>query len=166
MDSILQRDARKLMEDSERIKLGLGRLERDCSLWARESEKSDIEGLMEDLKQIEIDVSMMTRDCVSAYQHGGNNAPKLVFHDLHQTFVYLDALFNDLKKTRSALHYGYIHPDLLEHLDINCERFTKTAEHIRRDIDGLEWRSAARRERVALHRGEDRTGNSAGYSNI
>ena len=155
MEPILERDAQRLVEDSDKIKEGLRKLERDCSLWIGEDEKSDIESLIEDLKDMEIDVSMMTRDCVSAHQHTWNNAPKVIFHNLHQTFVYLDALFKDLKKTRSALRDGYIHPDLLEHLDIDCNRFTKAAEHIRRDIDRLEREASAATEGTGVYDGDE-----------
>ena len=135
MDYVLYRDAQKLLEDSEKIKQDLGRLEQDRSLWAREAEKGELVSMMEVLKEVEIDVSMMTRDCVSAHQSSGNDGFRVIFHDLHQAFVYLDALFNDIKKTRSALQYAYIYPSLLERLEMNCGRFTKTVEHIRTDID-------------------------------
>lgn len=136
MDSILCRDAEKLWEDSEKIKEDLGKLEQDCSVWAREEEKSELIRLLKDLKELGIDVSIMTTDCVSAYQRNGSDSLRLIFRDLHQAFVYLDALFKDIKKTKSALEKTYIYPGLLDHLEINSERLTKTVEHIRKDIDG------------------------------
>lgn len=136
MDCILHRDARKLVDDTERIRRDLVRLEQDFSSWAREREENDLATLMEDLKKVEIDVSMMTTDCVFAGQHSEKDAPTVIFHELHQTFVYLDALFNDLKKARLALQDAYIHRDLITHLEIDCGRFTKTVGQIRRYLDG------------------------------
>ena len=136
MDCILHRDVRKLVDDTERIKQDLGRLEQDYSSWSREYEENDLVTLMEDLREVEIDVSMMTADCVFAGQHSEKDAPRVIFHDLHQTFVYLDALFSDLKKARSALEEAYIHPDLITHLEVDCGRFQKTVGQIRRHLDG------------------------------
>jgi DNA repair exonuclease SbcCD ATPase subunit len=135
MDSILERDTRKLLDDTRKIKEDLERLEKDYSAWARKREEHDLGNLMEDLKAAEIDVSTMTTDCVSANSQSGSNVPTGVFHDLHQIFVSLDALFNDLKKARSELLDTCIEHDLIEHLEIDCGRFTKTAEQIRRDLD-------------------------------
>jgi hypothetical protein len=136
MDSILERDVRKLLDDTETIKQDLERLEQDYSAWARKREENDLANLMEDLKSAEIDVSTMTTDCVSASLQSGRNVPTVVFYDLHQSFVWLDALFNDLKKARSELQDAHIQHDLIDHFEIDCGRFTKTAEQIRRDLDG------------------------------
>jgi len=136
MGCILHRDARKLVDDTERIKQDLVRLEQDYSSWSREYEENDLVTLMEDLREVEIDVSMMTADCVFAGEQSEKDAPTVVFHELHQTFVHLDALFNDLKKARLALQEAYIHPDLITHLEIDCGRFTKTVGQIRRHLDG------------------------------
>jgi hypothetical protein len=136
MNSILERDVQKVLHDTKTIKEHLERLEKDYSDWARKREERDLGSLMEDLKTAEIDVSTMTTDCVSANSQRGRNVPTVVFHDLHQVFVWLDALFNDLKKARSELQDTCIEHELIDHLEINCGRFTKIAEQIRRDLDG------------------------------
>jgi hypothetical protein len=136
MDSILERDAQKVLHDTKTIKEDLERLEKDYSAWARKREERDLGSLMEDLKTAEIDVSTMTTDCVSANSQRERNVPTVVFQDLHQIFVRLDALFSDLKKARSELQDTYIEQDLIDHFEIDCGRFTKTAEQIRRDLDG------------------------------
>ena len=136
MESILERDAQKLLDDTKKIKEDLERLEKDYSAWARKREEHDLGNLMEDLKAAEIDVSTMTTDCVSANSQSGRTVPRAVFHDLHQIFVWLDAIFNDLKKARSELLDTCIEHDLIDHLEINCGRFKKIAEQIRKDLDG------------------------------
>jgi septal ring factor EnvC (AmiA/AmiB activator) len=136
MDSILERDVQKVLHDTKTIKEDLERLEKDYSAWARKREEHDLGNLMEDLQEAEIDVSTMTTDCVSASSQRGRDVPTVVFQDLHQIFVRLDALFSDLKKARSELQDTYIEQDLIDHFEIDCGRFTKTAEQIRRDLDG------------------------------
>jgi len=131
MNTILQKDLTTLMVDTERIKDDLERLERDYSVWARKQEEKDLADLLEDLKGAEVDVSLLLTDCVSAGCHCGENAPKVVFHDLHDLFSCLDKLFNDLKMAREQLEEAHIHAMSLEHLDIDYGRFAKLITEIR-----------------------------------
>jgi len=131
MNTILQKDMTTLMVDTERIKDDLERLERHYSVWARKQEEKDLADLLQDLKGAEVDVSLLLTDCVSAGCHCGENAAKVVFHDLHDLFSCLDKLFNDLKKAREQLEEAHIHAMSLEHLDIDYGRFAKLITEIR-----------------------------------
>jgi hypothetical protein len=135
MNAIINRDSDRLTAHAERIKQGLERLEQDCSAWARKREEKDLVDLMEDLKGVEMDVSLMLTDCISAGCQCGEEAPKVVFHDLREIFGCLDTLFNGLKKARLQLDNAYIHSAILDHLEIDYGRFTKIIGKVQRHLN-------------------------------
>jgi hypothetical protein len=135
MRTILHRDTHRLTVDTERIKQGLEKLKQDCSAWARKRNEKDLVDLMEDLQGVETDVSLMLTDCISAGCQCGEQAPKVVFHDLREIFRCLDTLFNGLKKARRQLAQDYIHPGIPDHLEIDYGRFRKLIEKVQRHLN-------------------------------
>ena len=129
MNPVLQKDSKKLMEDAERIKQGLRRLENDYTKWNSERGKIGLSDLLESVKGVEIDGSIMVADCVSAGYKAKAGA-EIVFNDFHQFFVCLDNLFRDLKRARSGLNESYIGRDTFYHLEIDCGRFIKNVHQI------------------------------------
>jgi hypothetical protein len=134
MNAIIHRDSDRLTAHAERIKQGLEKLELDCTLWARKREEKDLVDLMEDLKGVEMDVSLMLTDCISAGCQCGEEAPKVVFHDLREIFACLDTLFSGLKKARLQLDKAYIHSGILDHLEIDYGRFSKLIGKVQRHL--------------------------------
>jgi hypothetical protein len=135
MNAVIHRDSDRLLAHAERIKEGLQRLEQDCSAWARKREEKDLVEIMEDLKGVETDVCLLLTDCTSAGRPCPEEAPKAVFHDLHEIFACLDTLFDGLKKARLQLGSAYIHDALLDHLEIDYGRFSKLIGKLQRDLD-------------------------------
>lgn len=135
MDSIVQKDLDQLMRDTEKIERGLGRLKQDYAAWARNREENDLVELAEDLKRAEVDLSMTLSDCAFVYYgaHGRDGA-RVAQSDLHQAFVYLNALFNDLKKAASELKEAYVYPGDLNHIEIDCGRFSKKIGQIQKHL--------------------------------
>jgi hypothetical protein len=125
MNSVINKDARKLETHAQTIEQGLDCLTRDCSAWARRRAEQDLRGLMEDLRGVEVDVSLMLTDCISSGFENGEDAPKEVFHDFREIFGCVDTLFRDLKEARLQLGEAYIHPSTLNHLEVDCRRFEK-----------------------------------------
>ena len=131
MDAILHKGTPSLSAAAERVKHGLGRLKRDCSAWARNREERDLSDLMEGLKDMEKDLSLMLTDCVTASCPNGQETPKAIFDDFREIFASLDALFNTLKNARVQLKEAYIHPMMLDHLEVAYRRFNKLIRQVR-----------------------------------
>jgi len=151
MNAITHGDSDRLTAHAERIKQGLQRLEQDCLVWARKREENDLVDLMEDLKGVEMDVSLMLTDCISAGCRSGEEAPKVVFHDLHEIFACLDTLFNGLKKARLQLDKAYIHYAILDHLKIDYGRFSKLMGKVQRHLNVQQSQTAVPLEEVPVH---------------
>jgi hypothetical protein len=151
MSTMIHRDSQRLEGDTERITQGLECLARDLSVWARKREEKDLMDLIDGLKALEIDVSLMLTDCISAGCQVGEEAPKAVFHDFHEIFGCLDALFNGLKKARLQLDRAYIRPAILENLEVDFRRFRKLIEDIHRHLDEQENQTALVREGIQAH---------------
>jgi hypothetical protein len=135
MNAFIHRDSDRLLAHAERIREGLQRLEKDCSVWARKREEKDLVELMEDLKGVETDVCLLLTDCTSACRPCREEAPKAVFHDLHEIFACLDTLFDGLKQARLQLGSAYIHDAVLDDLEIDYGRFSKLIGKLQRDLD-------------------------------
>jgi hypothetical protein len=151
MNAIIHRDSDRLIAHAERIKQGLQTLEQDCSVWARMREEKDLLDLMGDLKGVEMDVSLMLTDCISAGCQCGEEAPKVVFHDLREIFACLDTLFNGLKKARLQLDEAYIHSAMLDHLEIDYGRFRKLIGKVQRHLNAQQDQRAVPSEGVPVH---------------
>ena len=150
MNAIIRRDSDKLTAHAERIRHGLERLEQDCSAWARKREEKDLVDLMENLKGVEMDVSLMLTDCVSVGCQCGEEAPKVVFHDLQEIFGCLETLFNGLKKARMQLDKAYIHSAILDHLEIDYGRFKKLTGQIQGHLNAQQGETAVPMERPTV----------------
>jgi len=137
MNSVIHKDVRKLETDVETIEQGLDCLARDCSAWARNRAERDVTGLMEDLRGVEADVSLMLTDCISTGFQPEGNAPKQVFHDFREIFGCVDILFKDLKEARLQLGEAYIHPNTLNHLEVDCRRFEKLIGKVQGHVTAL-----------------------------
>jgi hypothetical protein len=155
MNGVILRDSDRLTAHAERIKQGLDRLEQDCSTWARKREEKDLVDLMEDLKGVEMDVSLMLTDCISAGCECGEEAPKVVFHDLREIFACLDTLFNGLKKARLQLDRAYIHSAILDHLEIDYGRFRKLIAKVQRHLNAQQSQAAVPLEGVPVHQAQE-----------
>jgi hypothetical protein len=151
MNAIIHRDSDRLTAHAERIKQGVQRLERDCSVWARKREEKDLVDLMEDLKGVERDMSLILTDCICAGCDGGEEAPKMVFHDLHETFACLDTLFNRLKEARLQLDKAYIHYAILDHLEIDYGRFSKLIAKVKTHLNARQSRTYVPLEEALLY---------------
>jgi hypothetical protein len=136
MNAVISRDSDRLLAHTERIKEGLQRLEQDCSAWARKREEKDLVELIEDLKGVETDVCLLLTDCTSADRPCPEEAPRVVFHDLHEIFACLDTLFDGVKKARLQLGTAFIPDALLDHLEIDFGRFDKLIGKLQKDLDG------------------------------
>lgn len=134
MANVLQRDTLKLLEDADRIKQELKKLEKDCRNWSVEREGRDLSDLTDTVKDVETDVSLMLADSISADLHSGWEGEEGFTDELHRVFVHLDALFGDIKEARSGLHGGYVPPGILNRLEIDCRRFSKTVQGIEKDL--------------------------------
>jgi hypothetical protein len=135
MDAILHKGTPSLSVAAERVKHGLGRLKHDCSVWARNREERDLRDLMEGLKDMEKDLSLMLTDCVTASCPRDQKAPKAIFDDFREIFASLDALFNALKDARLQLKEAYIHPTMLDYLEVAYGRFDKLFGQVKRHLD-------------------------------
>jgi hypothetical protein len=150
MNAVIHRDSESLMAHAERIKKDLQRLEQDCSMWARNREEKDLVDLMEDLKGVEMDVCLLLTDCTSAGRPCREEAPKAVFHDLHEIFACLDTLFDNLKKARLQLGKAYIHDAVLDHLEIDYGRFSKLTGKLQRHLNAQQSQPAVALEGTPL----------------
>jgi hypothetical protein len=151
MGSMIHRDTQRIAGDAERITHGLECLARDRLVWARKREEKDLMDLIEGLKGLEIDVSLMLTDCISAGCQVGEEAPKVVFHDFRELFSCLDALFNGLKRARLELDRAYIHPAVLEHLEVDLVRFRKLIGEVQRHLNEGEHQTAVAPEGFQAH---------------
>jgi hypothetical protein len=151
MNAIIHKDSDRLTAHAERIRQGLETLEQDCSVWARMREEKDLLDLMEDLKGVEMDVSLMLTDCISAGCQCGEEAPKVVFHDLREIFGCLDTLFNGLKKARVQLDNAYIHSTILDHLEIDYGRFRKLLGKVQRHLNAQQSQTPVPLEGTPVH---------------
>lgn len=133
MNSILKKDARRLIDDAETIKQGLKRLEDDYAKWAAKNEEIELTDLLESVKGVEIDVSLMVADCISAGWQS-KKSPEIVYNDLHRFFVCLDALFRDLKRARTTLKDSYIAHSTFSNLEIDCGRFMENVQQIQEHL--------------------------------
>ena len=151
MNAAIGRGSDRLAAQSERIRQDLQRLEKDRSAWAREREEKDLADLMDDLKSVERDVGPMLTDCVCVSSRRGEEAPKVVFRDLHEIFVCLDTLFNGLKKARLQLDRAYIRDALLDHIEINYSRFAKLIVKVQRHLDAPQSHTDVPPEEGGVH---------------
>ena len=144
MDLILKRDIRKLMADTEGTKFALERLEKDHAIWARNSEEKDIEQFINRVKLLESDVSILMSDCFClSSEYEGRD-----IEDFHQAYVYMNALFEDLKKARKDLNRTYVSPEELRQLEIDWGRFRKTIREIQKHLQAGENSPKIKKEKI------------------
>lgn len=131
MELVLKKDMGKLIGDTENVKQGLERLEKDHAVWTRDREREDLVDILEGVKELEFDVSTLMGDCVSLGQVKRNNGIK---GDVHQAFKGLNLLFEDLKTVRKEIDQSYASQGKLKQLEIDWARFRKTVEEIQDDL--------------------------------
>jgi hypothetical protein len=130
MDLILKRDVRKLMADTEGAKFALETLEKDHVNWTSRREEKDIAQLLKRVKQLEFDVSLLMGECFClSYEYEGED-----IEDFHQAYVYMNALFQDLKKARKDLNRAYVYPEEFRELEIDWSRIRKSMGKIQRHL--------------------------------
>lgn len=132
MEATMAEDVRRLMNDNDRLRLRLERLEQDHAAWALSREEKDIRELMDLLQQIEVDVNEMACDCFSLSSRKNGDGFEQV---LHHAYVHLNILFEDVKKARMDLEQAYIQPKELRQMEIDWGKLRKTvgeiAHHLR-----------------------------------
>jgi len=139
MYPVLKEDILKLLSDTEETRRGLEMLKQDRVKWARNREQNDLASFLIYLKRLESDVFIVLADwTLQTCQAKNKSQTSQVFTSLHQTFVKLNNLFNDLKKVRTELNEAYIHSFSIKQLDIDWGRFCKVIEQIQRYLlEGL-----------------------------
>jgi hypothetical protein len=131
MDLILKQDIGKLMADTADTKLALERLEKDHALWARKREEKDLAEFIKNVQELEFDVSVLMGDCFFL-SHKEKNMRTM--EGFHQAYVYMNALFQDLKKARNDLNEAYICPEELRDLEIDWGRLRKSIGKIQKHL--------------------------------
>ena len=131
MELVLKKDMGKLIGDTEKVKQGLERLEKDHAAWTRDREREDLVDILEGVKLLELDVSILMGDCASLSQAEQNGRVK---GDLHQAFKGINILFEDLKTVRKEIDQSYASQGKLEQLEIDWARFRKTVEQTQEDL--------------------------------
>jgi hypothetical protein len=132
-ESTTKEDIKRLMGDSNRLAVRIGKLEQDHAAWASTREETDIQELMKLLQQLETDVNVMAGDCFSLQNRDGG---EVVEQDLHDAYVHLNILFEDVKKARTELEKAYIQPRELIQMEIDWGKLQKTVEIIARHLGG------------------------------
>jgi len=132
VESTMGEDIRRLMKDNDRLRSRLERLEQDHAAWALSREEKDIRELMDLLQQIEVDVNEMACDCFSLKSRKDGDG---FGQALHNAYVHLNILFEDVKKARMDLERAYIQPKELRQMEIDWGKLRKTvgeiAHHLR-----------------------------------
>ena len=132
MEFVLEKDVRRLIDDTGKVKQGLDLLEKDHAAWFRDRERKDLVDILGGVKKLESDVSLVMSDCFSLSQVKRNNG---IRGDLHQAFKNLNILFEDLKMAREDLDKSYVDHRELEKLEIDWARFRKTVTQIQEDLE-------------------------------
>ena len=151
MNTIIHGYAQRLEDDAARIAKGLKCLGKDCSAYAKRGEGKTLKDLKEDLKRMDIDVSLISADCILAGCQLEEDSPEVLFNDLREIFSCLDALFNGLKKARLQLNKAYIHPAILDHLEVDCGRFRKLIGQVQRHLNDQQDQTAIPLEGIQGH---------------
>jgi len=131
MELVLEKDVRRLIDDTGKLKQFLNLLEKDHAAWIRDRERKDLVDILEGVKKLESDVSLVMSDCFSLSQVKRNNG---IRGDLHQAFKNLNILFEDLKMVREDLDKSYVNHRELEQLEIDWARFRQTVVQIQEDL--------------------------------
>ena len=131
MDLILKQDISKLMTDTVETKSALERLEKDHAVWARKREEKDLTTFINNVQELEFDVSVLMGDCFFL-SHVEKN--RKTMEDFHQAYVYMNALFQDIKRARNDLNKAYICPEELSGLKIDWKRLRKSIGRIQKHI--------------------------------
>lgn len=126
MYSVLQKDIRKLIRDTDNIKRGLDMLEHDYTAWAMQSQQDGLRELIENLKHLECDVSTMLSDCIFLGRQYWKDHNVPLIDSLHQSFITMNTLCNDLKTIRLALSETHINPSDFQQLVIDWDRLKKS----------------------------------------
>lgn len=132
MEFVLEKDVRRLIDDTGKVKQGLDLLEKDHAAWIRDRERKDLFDILGGVKKLESDVSLVMSDCFSLSQVKRNNGLR---GDLHQAFKNLNILFEDLKMVREDLDKSSVDHRELEQLEIDWARFRKTVVQIQEDLE-------------------------------
>ncbi len=132
MEFVLEKDVRRLIDDTGKVKQGLDLLEKDHAAWFRDRERKDLVDILGGVKKLESDVSLVMSHCFSLSQVKRNNG---IRGDLHQAFKNLNILFEDLKMAREDLDKSYVDHRELEKLEIDWARFRKTVTQIQEDLE-------------------------------
>jgi hypothetical protein len=132
MEFVLEKDVRRLIDDTGKVKQGLDLLEKDHAAWIRDRERKDLLDILGGVKKLESDVSLVMSDCFSLSQVKRNNG---IRSDFHQAFKNLNILFEDLKMVREDLDKSSVDHRELEQLEIDWARFKKTVAQIQEDLE-------------------------------
>jgi hypothetical protein len=154
MYSVLQKDIRKLIRDTDNIKRGLDILEHDYTAWAMQSQQDGLTQLIENLKHLEYDVSTMLSDCIFLGRQYWKDNNVLLINSLHQSFATMNTLFNDLKEVRLGLGETHSNPSGFQQLIIDWGRLKKSIDRTQRLVQHPQkrrknhaWFSAVRQRR-------------------
>jgi len=126
MYSVLQKDIRKLICDTDNIKRGLDMLEHDHTAWAMQSQQDGLTQLIENLKHLEYDVSTMLSDCIFLGRQYWKDHNLPLIDSLHQSFITMNTLCNDLKTIRLALSETHTNHSDFQQLVIDWDRLKKS----------------------------------------
>ncbi len=126
-------DIKKLKGDNHRLALRLRELEQDHAAWALKREERDIQELMNLLQQLEMDVNVMAGNCFSLQNRKDGDGFGQV---LHNAYVHLNILFEDVKKARIDLEKAYIQPQELRQMEIDWGKLRKTVGTIAQHLGG------------------------------
>jgi hypothetical protein len=132
MEFVLEKDVRRLIDDTGSVKQGLDLLEKDHAAWIRDREYEDLVDILGGVKKLESDVSLVMSDCFSLSQVKRNNG---IRGDFHQAFKNLNILFEDLKVVREDLDKSHLDHSELKQLEIDWARFRKTVAQIQEDLE-------------------------------
>jgi hypothetical protein len=124
MNSIVQHNVQKLINDIGEVKLVLEMLEDHRTLWARSQEERDVSHFMDCISKIEVDISIAVNNFMVKNKNGNRNEA-YVIEGMQQAFSYINDLFHDIKNARKDLHRSFIRQDELETLEIDLARFRK-----------------------------------------
>lgn len=131
MKKKLRKEIQQMLRDTQKLGQFLIRLEHDYHAWDRNAELSDLATMAKQLKLLEADVSILLSKCAELRDSENGNG---LFEDLHQTFVLLNTLFNDVKQARIELDSAYIQPKEIRRLEIDWGRLKKTISQIQEDL--------------------------------
>jgi hypothetical protein len=143
MNSMVQHDVQRLINDIDEVRQVLEILENDHALWARRQQEKDISDFINYINQIEVDISIIMNNFVTNNKNSEKNEGYFI-EGMQHAFSYINDLFHDIKNIRKDLDRSYIRPDELKTLEIDWARFRKNI------IQVVNYMQGERLERINL----------------